>query len=253
MTLLSKAVVEAYAKNANKAPEIISDIPAATNEYFNYLVSLKLEAAKSLFTTGSTLDIGCANGKHLDYVMDGRLDGVGVDITDRYLEYAAKHFPKLSFLKSDVCSLPFNDNCIGGAYSYACLYYIPDFAKAAQEIYRVLTPGSYALLDIGNIRSVTYRLSVEAEPDGFMHCNTHSKQFSDIENAGFKIVKKRYFQILPYWGSATGLRRLLINSRWKKFMQRKIGSKMLDEIVSSLPLFRRYAYRCLVTCQKEKA
>lgn len=251
MSQLPETVVDTYANDDQMAPEIIASIPPDDNDYFHQIIRLKLAMAQAAFTEGRVLDIGCANGVHLDYIVGGSDRGAGVDITSRYLEYAGRKFENLSFVRGDVCALPFADNSFDGVYSFGSLYYVADYKQTSKELFRVVKNGGEAVLDIGNRRSINYRLSVEVGGAGFIHCDTHSAQLRALQAAGFTLTRKRYFQVLPYWGSSSGIRRLLINSRWKKLMQRKLGSRMLDEIISSLPLFRRYAFRCLVTCRKD--
>ena len=54
----------------------------------------------------------------------------------------------LADVKADICDLPFEDNSFDFILCNHVLEHIPDDTKAMQEIYRILTPGGTAILQI---------------------------------------------------------------------------------------------------------
>ncbi len=54
----------------------------------------------------------------------------------------------LADVKADICNLPFNDNSFDVILCNHVLEHIPDDTKAMQELYRILKPGGWGILQI---------------------------------------------------------------------------------------------------------
>ena len=57
----------------------------------------------------------------------------------------------LRLIEADATSLPLEKNSFDFAFSYASLYGVPNVEKAISEIGRVLKPGGYAVIELGNL------------------------------------------------------------------------------------------------------
>ncbi|MEM6283495.1 MAG: class I SAM-dependent methyltransferase, partial [Chloroflexota bacterium] len=67
---------------------------------------------------------------------------VGLDISDRLIRYAQREYPDVEFMVGDVEQLPFDDNSVDGALLSGIIHHFPDPTKFAEEVYRVLKPGT---------------------------------------------------------------------------------------------------------------
>lgn len=67
---------------------------------------------------------------------------------------------------------------------------------------------------------------------------------------GLKIVEHRAFQLLPLWAGKPRWLWPLLHPVWKRLMSKRLAGRMLDEWISGKPLFRRFAFRQLLVCEK---
>lgn len=100
---------------------------------------------------GKILDLGCGSGRNFVKV-DG-LNWTAVDFSEKMVEFAKKKAKKLGMdvdvQKADSVKLPFEDDTFDSVLCYAVIHCIESAAKrkkTLKEIYRVLKPGSEALI-----------------------------------------------------------------------------------------------------------
>jgi SAM-dependent methyltransferase len=88
---------------------------------------------------GRALDAGCGTGRNLVDLASGG-PAVGVDVSLRALGFARRR-AAAPLVCASVEALPFRDGAFSAALSRDVLYMVPDDARAAREIARVLAPG----------------------------------------------------------------------------------------------------------------
>ncbi len=111
------------------------------------------------------------------------------------------HSP-LADVKADICNLPFNDNLFDVILCNHVLEHITDDTKAMEELYRVLKPGGFAILQVplDKNREVTFednsitdkkeRARIFGQYD---HVRIYGKDyFSKLESIGFKVLQVNY-------------------------------------------------------------
>lgn len=93
-------------------------------------------------------DFGCGPGQTTKYLKDLGLEISGMDLSEKMLDQAQKHYPKIHFQKGNILDLGFEDSSIAGIVSFYAIVHFPDeqVDKAFQEIYRVLKPSGLLLL-----------------------------------------------------------------------------------------------------------
>jgi len=92
------------------------------------------------------LDLGCGNGRLLEWLKDKKIEYVGIDNCQALIKIAQNRYEKLAglkhqFLIGDVLSLPFSGDSFDIAISLAVLHHLPSLEKRKQffkEVYRVL-------------------------------------------------------------------------------------------------------------------
>ena len=108
----------------------------------------------------------------------------------------------LADVKADICNLPFEDNSFEVIFCNHVLEHIPDDAKAMSELFRVLKPGGWGILQvpISYQREVTYEdptvVSKEERKEKFGqydHVRVYGLDYyKRLENAGFIVEKIDY-------------------------------------------------------------
>jgi ubiquinone/menaquinone biosynthesis C-methylase UbiE len=92
-------------------------------------------------TGGKVLDLGCGSGI-FTYLLSRRgLDAAGLDISPKLLDLARKNYPALTFVEGDVEALPFADGSADGVLLSGVVHHLPEPARCAAEVFRVLKPG----------------------------------------------------------------------------------------------------------------
>jgi dTDP-4-amino-4,6-dideoxygalactose transaminase/ubiquinone/menaquinone biosynthesis C-methylase UbiE len=225
------------------------------DDLFAELVAIRLRLLKAYGMGKAVLDVGCGSGDYLFEMKDDIKKGVGIDYSRSAIDSArlkkdgekAEH---IIFICDNARNIPYENRTFDLVYSFSALAYIPNVGAVIEEMARVLSPGGMAILEFGN-RFCLNTIVCRAYPQWAITCHVSTQEMKLIlDRAGFKILDKKTFQILPYWGNRPNWIKLLLHPFWKRLFQKKIKGKMLDEWISSLPLFNRLAYRHIFICQK---
>lgn len=201
------------------------------------------------------LDLGCGNGLHSIMLAPRVRSIVGVDFSQRFLDYA-DHLKKkdkignVSFVLSGFNSLNVKKSSIDVCFSFSAIYhYVDELGDLYSEIYRVLSPGGIAILDLGNSNSLN-RIVCNHSECAKIASHTIGQHLREIEK-GFDILERRSFQLLPMWSNRPLWLIPLNNKYLTRFLTINICGKMIDEWISSLPIVNRFAFRHLVVLRKK--
>ena len=103
----------------------------------------------------------------------------------------------LADVKADICHLPFTDNKYDIIFCNHVLEHIPDDQRAMQELYRVLKPGGWAILQIPQDlkREVTYQDDSITDPKErakifgqYDHVRVYGRDYFDkLRKVGFNV------------------------------------------------------------------
>jgi len=111
----------------------------------------------------TVLDYGCGNGRLLELFVDKKIHYIGLDVSEKLLEFAKKKYSNVYFsfqkIESLSTTIPLNSNYFNTIYSIATFHHLPsDFlrAKIANELYRTLKPGGYLIITVWNIWQKKY-------------------------------------------------------------------------------------------------
>lgn len=252
-------VRDAYQKGDLYAPErICAAVKEQSREYADRLLATKLSLVRRHYPGGLAVDLCCATGGHLIALANDVERGIGIDFAARYVQRAqadaeAHALRHLSFICSDAKCLPLASGKAGLIYSLSSLYAIPKVEDVFAEVTRILRPGGIAVLDLGNSRSLnTYclRAGYTDWPSTFPIAVAQMQQLCAANQ--LEVIEHRSFQLLPLWAGKPDWLWPLLHPAWRRLLQRRIGGRMLDEWLSSLPGLRQFAFRHLLVCRKAR-
>jgi len=111
-------------------------------------------------------------------------------------------FSPLADVKADICNLPFEDNSYDIIFCNHVLEHIPDDTKAMQELFRVLSPGGMAILQIPQDLKRTTTFSDDSITDQkeraeifgqYDHVRIYGLDYFDkLRSIGFTVVEEDY-------------------------------------------------------------
>jgi SAM-dependent methyltransferase len=232
-------------------------------DYFDKLLYGKICLVKKYVNKYSInrniiIDLGCATGDTLQLFSEFE-ERIGIDFSNRYIEYAKTKWKTngMRFIEADMTDLPVLP-LSDVVYSLSTIYYISDFIRVIQNLKKILKPNGIVIFDLGNKRSInTICSDIYTAKYGWAQqmCGTIDFQMRILKKEGFDIIKRHSFQILPYWASEPYWLKLFLLPWWKNIMSKRIkfcGNKMLDEIISSLPIINKFAFRHIVVCKNRR-
>jgi 2-polyprenyl-3-methyl-5-hydroxy-6-metoxy-1,4-benzoquinol methylase len=159
----------------------------------------RLQLIKGLMESsqGSVLDFGCGTGYNTSYFAKSFPERkfYGLDTDLKFIEFAKKNYASdnVQFINDSILHLkgPF-----GFIYSVDVLHHVDELDAVIRKVYEILEPGSTWFLIEPNILNpkVFFNQSLKKDERLFYQRKTE-KKFND---AGFKIMKKGLFLLIPY-------------------------------------------------------
>ena len=177
---LNRFRVGAEAKSELECPYCLSrPRHRSTWIYFNERTNLFDGKPKKMLHVAPELSIGrqIREAAYIDY-LSGDLD------------------PKMAMVQMDITDIQYPDNSFDVIYCSHVLEHVPDDRKGMRELYRVLKPGGWAVLDVPILREKTFedpsittpeqRERVYGQHD---HVRAYGKDYKDrLEEAGFEVT-----------------------------------------------------------------
>jgi ubiquinone/menaquinone biosynthesis C-methylase UbiE len=181
----------------------ISRVPqSGSDDYADAQLAVKLDLVRRVAQQATVLDVGCGNGAHLLWLSGHIARGVGLDVTPAFIETArrtaaARGVDNVRFVLGDAGQLPFAAGSFAAVYSLSSLYHMARAAQAVAELARVLRSGGWAVLDMGNRRSLN-ALVCKAHPHLARLCGMRLGEMTRLlRHTGLQVVDHRVFQLLP--------------------------------------------------------
>jgi ubiquinone/menaquinone biosynthesis C-methylase UbiE len=233
------------------------------DRYTRAMQAIRFDLIERYGRDRDVLDVGCATGDYLKATCGRFKSATGLDYTQRFLDEFAQSLgddkpANLRLVCADARDMPFPPASFDLAYSFATLYSIPEAEQVVSELGRVVRPGGTVVLEFGNLMSLN-TLVAESWHKAEGWAKPYHVRLSDIRrwlaDAGFVIEHWRSFQILPLYAIPRRLMwlRPLSGQPLRPLLGRRLASgRMVDEIVSGLPLLRSFAFRQLVVARRSR-
>lgn len=86
-------------------------------------------------------DLGCGSGVFTDLLRQQGCVSTGIDLSPKLIELGRRKYPGIEFIEGDVEHLSFADGSFDGVLLSGLVHHLPDPARCAREVCRVLRPG----------------------------------------------------------------------------------------------------------------
>lgn len=129
--------------------EITSESIPSDNPIHQRLLKAYVVAAG--YVQGNLLEVGCGEGRGIDWLMPKVKSYSAIDKIEPVIESLKKKYPQGKFINGNIPPLSvFEDNSFDSIVSFQVIEHIKDDALFLKEIHRVLKPGGLALLTTPN-------------------------------------------------------------------------------------------------------
>jgi ubiquinone/menaquinone biosynthesis C-methylase UbiE len=119
---------------ASKAYDVFT--PATNERIIDIVVRLG-----GLVPGARIADLGCGSGAFSERLRQRGYSCTGVDLSPKLIRIAREKYPGIEFLEGDIERLPFADGSFDAVLLAGVLHHLPERAKCAAEIKRILRPG----------------------------------------------------------------------------------------------------------------
>lgn len=103
-------------------------------EFFNFLKESKF--------SGKLIDLGCGNGRDINFFSKAGISSIGVDYSERDINSAEDAFPNCKFENGNIENLNFSDDSFSAAFMINVIHYVKK-QEAIDEVFRILKNGGY--------------------------------------------------------------------------------------------------------------
>lgn len=112
---------------------------------------LKAYVVAQEFVTGNLLEVGCGEGRGIDWLMQNVSHYTAIDKIEPVIDILKKKYPTAKFVSGNIPPLSaFESNSFDSLVSFQVIEHIKDDSLFLKEIHRVLKPGGIALLTTPN-------------------------------------------------------------------------------------------------------
>ena len=143
---------------ASKAYDVFT--PATNERIIDIVVRLT-----GLAPGARIADLGCGSGVFTDRLRQRGYQCTGVDLSPKLIRIAREKYPGIEFLEGDIERLPFPDGSFDAVLLAGVLHHLPERAKCAAEIRRILRPGGrFAAFDPNRMNPFMYLYRDRSSP-----------------------------------------------------------------------------------------
>jgi ubiquinone/menaquinone biosynthesis C-methylase UbiE len=110
-------------------------------------------------------DLGCGSGVFTNLLQQRGCKAVGLDISPKLISRGRVKYPEVEFLEGDVEHLPFASESLDGVLLSGLVHHLPDPARCASEVFRVLKRGgSFVAFDPNRMNPFMYLYRDRSSP-----------------------------------------------------------------------------------------
>jgi len=147
----AKELIEKTKKDFNLIAE---EFNASRREVWPEMAELKI----FIEPNSKVLDLGCGNGRLIDFLKDKNIEYFGIDFSEELIKMAKNKYGN-NFQVADILNLPFSDNYFDTIWSIAVFHHIPSRELrllALKEMKRVLKDKGRVIMACWNLYQKDY-------------------------------------------------------------------------------------------------
>jgi ubiquinone/menaquinone biosynthesis C-methylase UbiE len=202
----------------------------------------------------SVLDVGCANGIHMQALAKYCSKIQGIDINEKMLSLAREKFGLQDIANAEVfqqsaAALDFHDESFDLVYSFSTLLLVPDIKRAIEELARVLKPGGIGILDVTgryNLSRIYWGRYYKKHGHFGVNSFGYAQLTGFLKKTGLDILESHALGFTDQWKYLPLMGKL---GFLEKFFH-GAEARDLDYRVSNLPLLFPLANRWYLVCRK---
>lgn len=228
--------------------EYTSDLASKATGWFGVMYKIKLERLKAIAAGRKTLDVGCGSGAFLVPLLESGIDIHGIDYAAQFVKKTQSLVGESNrhrIVECDVRSMPYKDGEFDFAYCISTLPYVRDRRDILEAIFKVLSFGGVAYLELGNVKSMNHQKAERSRTQVEMYGTDIGSLISELTDIGYDIAALRIGQVFPMFADSSDEKEDTMMAVYtREFMSKIIrGDVMLDEAVASTAVTCDYAYR----------
>jgi 2-polyprenyl-3-methyl-5-hydroxy-6-metoxy-1,4-benzoquinol methylase len=144
------------------------------------------------------LDIGCGNGRFLNYMIKQGFDCYGVELPGKAAEMAGK-IQGLNLKVGRMTCQDYGESFFDGVCMWHVFEHLTEPKETLHIIQKILKPGGYLMMSLPNIDSVQSRLFrgkwFHLDPPKHLFFTGASDLISEMQELGFKLIRHKYFSL----------------------------------------------------------
>lgn len=135
-------------------------LSADSDKFFEQAFDYIAHILKASNNSTTVLDVGCGSCVHAIRMVNRGFSVRGVDFSESALTHAKANLQtykvgdKITIQRSDILSLPFQNEAVDYVLCWGVLMHIPNVEKAIGELTRVLKPGGILVIGENNMHSL---------------------------------------------------------------------------------------------------
>jgi SAM-dependent methyltransferase len=144
------------------------------------------------------LDIGCGNGRFLNYLINQGFDGYGIELPGKAAERAGKILG-LNLKVGRLTRQDYSENFFDSICMWHVFEHLAEPRETLHIIQKILRPGGYLMMSLPNIDSMQSRLFrgkwLHLDPPKHLFFLGANDLISEMKKFGFKLIKQKYFSL----------------------------------------------------------
>ena len=143
---------------------------------------------------GTILDLGSGPGINAEYMHSRNFQVIGIDLSEKMVEYARSRYPDIDFRLADMAKLPFTAETFGGILaSYSLIHLRKEMIPSVlAKLYEILKQGGIIYLSVQSGNSMQGLFSHPVIPGDQVFLNIFAKEeiCGLLSGCGFEIVSQ---------------------------------------------------------------
>jgi len=147
---------------------------------------------------GCVLDIGCGNGKFLDYLIKRGFDGYGIELPGKAAERASK-IPQLHLKTGQISDEDFSDSFFDAVTLWHVFEHLTEPEETLRIISRILKPGGNLHILMPNIESLQSKIFkgnwLHVDPPKHLVFLVPKDLTAKLKKFDFELIKQKHFSL----------------------------------------------------------